>query len=89
MIVYIVHGHDLLPFETEHQPPIPVDLDGPITGQFAMQRVQPPAGDIHFTWRLGDVKGGQLQPKFRRVLGLNARFTPRLKKMLQPFMLNF
>lgn len=53
--------------------------------QASVQRMKPPARDIHLLRYCGLVQGCQLAIELVRVVGLYARLAAPLKKRLQPF----
>ena len=72
VIVLVVDEHGVSALEREGQPPILVNPNGPVPRELALQRVQPPAGQIHISRPAGGIEPSKLQPKALGVLWLDA-----------------
>jgi hypothetical protein len=83
VIVHVVESHGIGTVESKDQTPVLIHPYGPIAGQMALESMQPPAWQIHVSRRLGRIQSAKLQPKPRRVLGLDSRQRPGPEEPLQ------
>ena len=85
MIVLVVHGIRIFPYESESNPPVPTDRDCPSPSLRALEWMQIQPWKCHIVWGCGGTEATKDQAKTGSVLGLNARLGTSLVKLRQPF----
>lgn len=74
MIILIIHQNGILTFKPKSQTPVSIDLDGPVTSQLALQRVQIPSGEVHAVRASGAIQNCQLIFEFDCMSRVDACF---------------
>jgi hypothetical protein len=84
VIVLVIHKDHVFAVETKCQPPITVDFDGPMAGEFSPQWMQVVGGRIHISRLAGHVQGSEQPSQPRGMHWLNPSLGASFGEELQP-----